>query len=534
MSLSDTTLRDPIEEALSERGLGHLTDAVLQIARVESGLDPNAEASTSSATGLFQFIRSTWEEHGEGDRKDPQAQVEAMASLVESNASAFENNIGRQPDEAELYLAHFGGVGRAIDVAQMRANGEGDAPVSDIMSQAAIKANAGIRHNGKSFANFTVDDFYSWSAHQMGELVATGTAQNRETAERNEEESRRRRDAQIANAGMDMSDIFGLILGAMILTAVGKGDLAQQVLQTAFNAGSRSRSVSRYGERSGNPDFEGADGEQYEAPTDERYQSRSAPTDYVDVSSVPYIDALPAEVTRSANDSGWVLFASATDWGREEASGHAMAQGVMIARNLETGEERRFAMMTGGNGSYENHRNGPSPGFVSHDYHNDPDINAVYRVNSEDFSDHRGTGFQDINGESWFIHLMNPIEGKRTEIGIHPDGGQQGTRGCWGVHPNQAAQFKAFWQEVGGFQQIAVLDPSVLRQATGHARMTGYGRFEPENRTPEQQARAIGDALNTPVTPSEPSETTPGIAPDVLSSFTPNTTLTDRLNSLSI
>ena len=35
-------------------------DYLLAQAKLESGLDPSAKAGTSSATGLYQFIDSTW------------------------------------------------------------------------------------------------------------------------------------------------------------------------------------------------------------------------------------------------------------------------------------------------------------------------------------------------------------------------------------------------------------------------------------------------------------------------------------------
>ncbi len=116
---------------------------LLAQARIESGLDPLARAGTSSASGLFQFTQSTWlrtleahgAEHGldwasaaiEGGRvRDPglRAQVMALrfdpdassamaAELAQDNAAALTPILGRAPDAAELYLAHFLGSGGA-------------------------------------------------------------------------------------------------------------------------------------------------------------------------------------------------------------------------------------------------------------------------------------------------------------------------------------------------------------------------------------------------------------------------------------
>jgi len=116
-------------------------DYLLAQARLESRLDPEARASTSSAAGLYQFIGSTWLEtldrhgatHGFGWanaaignngrgatisdpalrsqvmslRFDPDAASLMAAELAKDNQAALRGTLGREPDYAELYLAHF-------------------------------------------------------------------------------------------------------------------------------------------------------------------------------------------------------------------------------------------------------------------------------------------------------------------------------------------------------------------------------------------------------------------------------------------
>ncbi len=120
---------------------------LLAQARLESGLRPNAKARTSSATGLFQFIESTWlatmKRHGPslglGDvaasiqrsgnsyyvpdpsqrkdildlRKDPQIASLMAGALAQDNRSAIVPVLGREPQATELYMAHFLGAGDA-------------------------------------------------------------------------------------------------------------------------------------------------------------------------------------------------------------------------------------------------------------------------------------------------------------------------------------------------------------------------------------------------------------------------------------
>jgi hypothetical protein len=103
-------------------------------ARLESSLDPAARAQTSSSAGLYQFTNATWlatlgrhgAEHGYGWaadpalrsqalslRFDPQASALMAAELAGDNRVALVGMLGREPDAAELYLAHFLGAGGA-------------------------------------------------------------------------------------------------------------------------------------------------------------------------------------------------------------------------------------------------------------------------------------------------------------------------------------------------------------------------------------------------------------------------------------
>lgn len=106
---------------------------LLAQARLESGLDPKAQASTSSARGLYQFTNATWAQtlarHGNmlgltgaaladpsaraqlmALRDDPHASAMMAAGLAGDNSQALTNVLGRQPDSSELYLAHFLGA----------------------------------------------------------------------------------------------------------------------------------------------------------------------------------------------------------------------------------------------------------------------------------------------------------------------------------------------------------------------------------------------------------------------------------------
>jgi hypothetical protein len=138
---------------------------LLTTAKMESNFNPSAKASTSSARGLFQFIDQTWlgtvkeagsalgygkyadaiskSSSGSYSVSDPTAKAEimklrddpvaasAMAGvLTQSNSFKLTGMIGRRPTDAELYMAHFMGVGGAaklITKAEDNPNASGAA-----------------------------------------------------------------------------------------------------------------------------------------------------------------------------------------------------------------------------------------------------------------------------------------------------------------------------------------------------------------------------------------------------------------------
>lgn len=113
---------------------------LLAQARIESSLDPAARAGTSSAAGLYQFTQGTWlgmldrhgAQHGLGWadaaidggkvadpalrsqvlalRFDPDASALMAAELASENRASLTATLGREPDAAELYVAHFLGA----------------------------------------------------------------------------------------------------------------------------------------------------------------------------------------------------------------------------------------------------------------------------------------------------------------------------------------------------------------------------------------------------------------------------------------
>ena len=134
--------------AAASAATGVAPDYLWRTAYRESGLRPWATARSSTATGLFQFIRSTWltslkrygpalglrhaadgieidsqgrpyaaDPRDEGDllalRTDPLASSVIAAAMTADNAIRLEDLLGRRPSAGEVYIAHLLGVGGA-------------------------------------------------------------------------------------------------------------------------------------------------------------------------------------------------------------------------------------------------------------------------------------------------------------------------------------------------------------------------------------------------------------------------------------
>ena len=129
-----------VSQAARETGVDF--DYLWRTAKRESGLNPTARASTSSAAGLFQFTSGTWmrmvERYGDkygleisdqsseqvlALRDDPVLSARMAGELAIENANILENQIGRKPTPQELYAAHFlGPAGAAKLIAAAREN----------------------------------------------------------------------------------------------------------------------------------------------------------------------------------------------------------------------------------------------------------------------------------------------------------------------------------------------------------------------------------------------------------------------------
>lgn len=151
---------------------------------IDNRSGPGGKA-TSTATGLFQFTKGTFEDlvknaksdsplYGktfEDYKQNTTLQYEAMNVLMEKNAGALSRR-GIETTDANMYLAHFLGAGGAAKALLAGPS----APLTDVMSKEQLDANPSLK------SMRTVADLQAWADKKMGSGEAT-PGKTREAAE---------------------------------------------------------------------------------------------------------------------------------------------------------------------------------------------------------------------------------------------------------------------------------------------------------------------------------------------------------------
>ncbi len=198
-AISPTRVQQAIAHASSATGIDF--DYLLGQAKVESGLHAAARAGPSSASGLYQFIESSWlavvkkhgAEHGLGWaadaigpgnrvadastrqailalRNDPAAASLMAAEHASDNKDAIEGSLGRAATGTDLYMAHFLGLGGATKfLSAMKANPDASAAA---LFPSAARANRGVFYDNAGHAR-SVSEVYQRFAKKLGDGADT-------------------------------------------------------------------------------------------------------------------------------------------------------------------------------------------------------------------------------------------------------------------------------------------------------------------------------------------------------------------------
>ena len=139
------------------------------LSKIESGDRPYIKAASSSASGLYQFIKSTWLNEGGQWGSDPakafgglrptvEEQLKRARSFTQKNADYLKRK-GLPVNRASLYACHFFGPVTAAKVIAADVNKRAD----HIAGAAATNANPSILRNK------TVGQFLGWLHVKTGQ-----------------------------------------------------------------------------------------------------------------------------------------------------------------------------------------------------------------------------------------------------------------------------------------------------------------------------------------------------------------------------
>ena len=217
-AVKDTVVNQQVISGLSQRIVDAIKNAAVRTgvdfsylvnkASQESGFDPNAKTSSSSATGLFQFTNQTWlqmiKQHGAAYglsnyadhiqidsngtahvsdpvwkkaildlRQDPQTSAEMAGELDKTNLASLKDNVGGKIGATDLYLAHFLGAGGASDFLNaMKTNP--NAKAAEILPEAAA-ANSSVFYTSSGQARSLSQIYQHFAQKFEGPTSASGS-----------------------------------------------------------------------------------------------------------------------------------------------------------------------------------------------------------------------------------------------------------------------------------------------------------------------------------------------------------------------
>jgi hypothetical protein len=187
--------------ALASQKTGIDFNYLLGQAQLESGLNTNARAGTSSASGLYQFVDQSWlsvmKKHGAQHglswaansiqqgaggklsvsdpstrrailamRNDPQTSSIMAAEYASDNKAGLESSLGRPASSTDLYMAHFLGLGGAKQFLGTMAVSPNRTGAS--MFPAAARANRSVFYNSNGQPR-TLSDIYQRFASKLSQ-----------------------------------------------------------------------------------------------------------------------------------------------------------------------------------------------------------------------------------------------------------------------------------------------------------------------------------------------------------------------------
>ena len=163
-----------------------MTGYLQKIAQVESGGKASAEAKGTSASGLFQFTKGTWEEttkemgkkYSLEDRFDPQKSAEVAKYFTEKQKKQLQTGTGKENvSDADLYMAHFLGAGGATKFLNAMAKNPSALAVEGASPDQIEKNKPIFYEDGGKGKMRTLQEVYDLMARKLdksAEVIAAG------------------------------------------------------------------------------------------------------------------------------------------------------------------------------------------------------------------------------------------------------------------------------------------------------------------------------------------------------------------------
>jgi Transglycosylase SLT domain len=177
----------PVVDAIRQGAerTGTSFDYLLATAQKESALDPGAQARSSSASGLFQFIEQTWLGLVKSDgaklglgryanaittradgthvvsdpaarqailnlREDPKVASVLAGTFTQRNRDVLAGDLGREPSARDLYVAHFLGAHGAAQLIQAAQQSPNRPAAADFPEAAAANRSIFYDRSGRA------------------------------------------------------------------------------------------------------------------------------------------------------------------------------------------------------------------------------------------------------------------------------------------------------------------------------------------------------------------------------------------------
>jgi len=193
--------RQLIENAAQKFGVS--ANVLASIAQRESGGNVNAKNPDSSATGLFQIVKGTWDglvsRYGkmagvspDASPYNPTANALMAAALARENTEVLKSLVGREPTGGEIYAAHFMGGAGAVHLIRMTQK-QPDAPAAAVFPSEAA-ANPTIFYTKDGMPKSVADVYKSLTTMKAETSAPDETAAKDETKSTQQQQQQQQAD----------------------------------------------------------------------------------------------------------------------------------------------------------------------------------------------------------------------------------------------------------------------------------------------------------------------------------------------------